>query len=287
MRFNPGLKLARHRELVDYLDGKQIMPINVEISPSGRCQASCPECFYSGNQSGKILDTKTLLDQMEHMRTITWTGGGEPTLHPDFFELTSFANRLGINQGLFTNGLKFPMTSYMDWVRVSKTNKPWNTAVLKYFRDKTPTLGMCINYSGDVGGVREALEIAENVGASYVQVRPALNRGNVPTEISPPDISHPLLQITGYKFKEASQPRGYDKCEGYHFVPFIWENGEVHACAYRDTKLGSIYERPFPEIMKSAPAFFEVTDQCQTCCKNHEINKTISQLRKLEDVEFV
>jgi hypothetical protein len=222
-------------------------------------------------------------------KAISWTGGGEPTLHPDF----ELFNKTKVSQGLFTNGLNVKKIE-MDWIRVSKTNYPWNVGNLRRLRDMTPVLGMCINYRGksnnDEKTIQEALDIADIVGANYVQVRPALFQGDIPTFIDEPKIKHPKLIVSDYKFEEAKVKRDYSICEGFHFVPFIWENGDVDVCGYHpnDKKfnLGNLYKESFLDIMEKAPSYVQL-DNCQRCCKNHEINKAINYMRNLEDINFV
>ena len=36
--------------------------------------------------------------------SVTWTGGGEPTLHPDFDALVAYAGAQGLKQGIYTHG---------------------------------------------------------------------------------------------------------------------------------------------------------------------------------------
>jgi len=290
MRFEPGLKLARNKELNEYLNGEKILPINIEISPSGICNANCDWCFYKNKQDNQIIDTQLMLKTIKDMeffaKAITWTGGGEPTLHPNFKEFT----KNNLKQGLFTNGLKVNYDpSVFEWIRVSRTDKDWPVENLKKLRE-CKALGMCINYLGDVENIEESLKIARKVKADYLQVRPALNIGNKLTFIEKPNLEDKLLLLTDYKFKGAAEEKTYTKCEGFHFVPFIWQNGDVDTCAYHQGNpkfnLGNLYENNLKNIMMHAPNYIKVQD-CQICCKNHEINKLISEMRKLEDVAFV
>lgn len=290
MRFEPTLKLARNKKLVEYLDGEKVLPINIEISPSGMCNANCGWCFYNGKQDERLIATFTMLKAIKEMETfadaITWTGGGEPTFHPDF-ELFA-KNKL--KNGLFTNGLRVNYDpTLFEWIRVSKTDRDWPVENLKELR-KCKTLGMCLNYLGDDSEIVKALIVAKEVGADYLQVRPALELGDKLTHLAKPDITNKLLLLTDYKFDECGIDRDYKRCEGYHFVPFIWQNGDVDVCAYHKGEvkfnLGNIYRESLKDIMTRAPDHVEVQD-CQICCKNHEINKLISNMRKLKDVSFV
>ena len=110
MIFNPALKLSRHRKFSRYMEGNPIMPVNVEISPTGICDASCSWCFYADKKDKESLDKQTLIGLLQDMavlevEAVSWTGGGEPTRYKHFDEVTKFAHAAGLKQGLFTNGL--------------------------------------------------------------------------------------------------------------------------------------------------------------------------------------
>lgn len=295
-RFNPSTKLAMHEEFARYLKGKFVMPINIEISPVGHCNANCPWCFYVNTKNNEILQKEIVYKLIEEIsgkvKAISWTGGGEPTLHPAFASFVEKTSEAGINQGLFTNALVKPSydPAKFEWIRVSKTNKEWNIENLRILR-QCKTLGMCINYEGDEEEIKEALRIGKLVGVDYLQVRPALKLNGNKVSVKIPSIQDELLSVTEYKFRESSTNKTYDKCEGYHFVPFIWQDGNVDVCGYiKDREggnLGNLYKESFESIMRRAPQHIDVTKNCQICCKNHEINKAIYEARRIENIEFV
>ena len=294
MKFNPQLKLACHKELVSFINGESIVPINIEISPCGICNAGCPWCFYKNKQSKTILDPevlkKFLLEaQNLGVKAITWTGGGEPTLHPKFKEIT---NEVTIDQGLITNGLLLPKydPSIFTWIRVSKTDVDWNIEALERIRE-CQTVGLCINYTGDQDEVLRSLNLVYLLGLDYLQVRPALNTNGEKTKIELPNITDPKLELTPYKFSESNKDRTYKHCKGYHFVPFLWEDGTLAVCAYKrhdnNYNLGNIYNESLLEIIDKMPTNVDVDSTCQICCKNHEINTLIHTLNEMENINFV
>jgi MoaA/NifB/PqqE/SkfB family radical SAM enzyme len=298
MRFDPASKLVRSERFNIYMNGFQIAPQLVEISPTGLCNAKCDWCFYKGTKSKDSIAEGVLEEVLREMKklgvkAVNWTGGGEPTLHEKFDELTDVARDQHLRQGLFTNALEIPTyePSKFDWIRVSKTNRPFNEEALKYLRDHARTVGLTINYDGDLGEVERSLDLADRLNLDYVQVRPALGLYGKTTLIHPPLIKHPKLQIAEYKFHEAQKRQDYKECEGFHFVPFVWEDGEVNVCAYQKGQvgyvLGNLYLQSFAEIMGKAPKSVPVRGDCQVCCKNHEVNQTIAHARKLEDIDFL
>ena len=304
MRFAPPLKLALHPQYAAQVRGERVYPINVEISPSGACNASCNFCFYAntgelGDHRKVFLDEKVLgnllIDCREELnvKSVSWTGGGDPSLYPEIREAVELASELGLKQGMFTNCLARPKYDprLLDWVRVTMTDRPYRADYIKELRS-AKTLGFAFNYSGpaDDDYLRETLSVAEDVMADYVQVRPALKFHGQTVDIAPPAFTHPLMQVTHYKFDDAKRPHGYKTCEAYHLTPFIWEDGNVDVCSYmrkhEGYTLGNLYKDSLRTILDRAPKDVPVHDQCQVCCRNHEYNKAIHQARTLEDKDF-
>ena len=296
MKFAPKLKLIKHPELNEYLQGEYVNPINVEISPSGVCQANCEWCFFKDEKNQNMVDTGLLMKAINQfkgmgVKAVTWTGGGEPTLHKDFHKFVRTLYSLNIKQGLFTNGLKVNYDpSLFEWIRVSKTNKGWNLCRLLELR-KCKSLGMCINYTGDDKIIKGTYFLGRKIGIDYIQVRPALMPKGDKSHWKIPSYTGELMQYADYKFEDQHKDKCYNLCEGFHFVPYINEKAEVLACPYRTEtdyyKLGNLNKNTFFEIMVNAPRYKQVNSKCQVCCKLHEVNELIHNLRKIEDGEFV
>ena len=55
-----------------------------------KCNMTCSHCCYSCNKNGKHADFNTIIDAIAFARDCDESisiGGGEPTLHPDFFRI--------------------------------------------------------------------------------------------------------------------------------------------------------------------------------------------------------
>ncbi len=297
-RFEPFLKPALHPELVEHFEGGKIMPVNIEISLTGKCNASCPWCFYKDEKTCDEIDSKLFMNFLEECRdmgvkAITWTGGGEPTLHPNFINFVNKVHYMGLDQGLITNGwgpINFDPTKF-NWIRVSRSNLGFDEEKLKFLR-KCKTLGMAINYNGNYKEINKATILGEKIGVDYVQVRPVLNtKGKTTNQDITRFRQSPLLMISDYKFNDAKLKHVYKKCEAFHFVPFLWENGDLDVCGYmrgeKGYNLGNIYKNSLEEMMVDAPNHVPVCNKCQVCCKNHELNKLIDKLRNTKDVNFI
>jgi len=302
-RLDPRGKIALHAAFAGYLAGERVYPVNIEISPCGVCNASCAFCFYAN--TGELGGHRQVFLQRTHLecvledaralgvKSITWTGGGEPTLYPKFGDIAAFTSSLNLQQGLFTNALATPRydPSFFEWIRVTMTDRPYRRECIAPLR-AAKTLGFAFNWSGprDEAYLIETLGLAADLGADYVQVRPALAFHGQTVDIAPPSFEHPLLHVTHYKFEEAKKKHGYARCEAYHLNPFIWEDGNVDVCAYMRKHpgytLGNIYHHRLQDILDRAAASVPVSDSCQVCCKLHEMNVAIHEARSLEDRNF-
>ncbi len=177
------LKPAWHPEALDILRAGQIpRPIHVQLILSDLCNQDCHFCAYrmSAGLSNELfgtaethnpnrkIPTAKALEIVEDcgelgVKAIQFTGGGEPTVHPDHLQVFARAQALGMETALVTNGVKLaasdPAVLGMTWIRVSVDagdeatyaavrrvpaghwGKMWNN-VRELARQFTGTLGM-------------------------------------------------------------------------------------------------------------------------------------------------
>jgi len=118
------------------------VPVHVQMVLSDLCNQDCGFCAYrmtSGlsnelfpqgtrrNPQRMITTEKAreIIDDCAQLgvRAIQFTGGGEPTVHPDHLALFAHAQALGISTALVTNGVALdtlhPAVHAMSWIRVS------------------------------------------------------------------------------------------------------------------------------------------------------------------------
>lgn len=139
-------KVARFPDrLVTLAQGGHIAPVHVQLVLSDLCNQDCSFCAYrmSGYTSNQLFsgpngerNPKRMIPKEKAIeilrdcaamgvRAIEFTGGGEPTVHPDFAELLAFAQELGLSTSLVTNGVllrdRVPIDILMrlKWIRIS------------------------------------------------------------------------------------------------------------------------------------------------------------------------
>jgi GTP 3',8-cyclase len=105
-------KLVFHpRRVADFLEGKMIYPLYMEISPFGGCNHRCVLCGvdFMGYKPKK-LETGMLTERLTEMgrlglRSVMYAGEGEPYLHKDLPAIVNHAKASGIDNAITTNGV--------------------------------------------------------------------------------------------------------------------------------------------------------------------------------------
>lgn len=144
----PRSKLYAHLGTLDAIKrGERPAPVNVEIDLSNRCSLGCSWCHFAythtrGPLAGKVgkpaghidggdlMDVDFALDMLRQLaqggvKSVTFTGGGEPTLHQHFDRIVATANAYGLDVGLYTHGGHISeeraaiLKRYATWVFVS------------------------------------------------------------------------------------------------------------------------------------------------------------------------
>jgi MoaA/NifB/PqqE/SkfB family radical SAM enzyme len=217
---NPRQKALWHTRQLEELrrHGATSAPVNVEIDLSNRCSLGCEWCHFAYTHTkgpladkrdkpagavagGDLMPTtlaKRILVQLHvaGVRSVTWTGGGEPTLHPDFDEIISYCP-LDLDQGLYTHGGHINprrgalLKQYMTWVYVSLDECTRDTYLASKGVDRfdqavagitnlvaaagEATIGVgYLLHERNWRDVHEMVRLARDLGANYVQFRPTV-----------------------------------------------------------------------------------------------------------------
>lgn len=125
---DPRQKVLWHLDKLSQIKsfGTTLAPVNVEIDLSNRCSHGCAWCHFAhthtrGPWAGKAQQPEGMEDCGDLMgfdlansiirqlvdagvQSVTWSGGGEPTLHPKFDTIVEHAALAGLQQGLYTHG---------------------------------------------------------------------------------------------------------------------------------------------------------------------------------------
>ncbi len=116
-----------HQKAIE--DGK-IIPMHIQISPTNACNLNCSYCSCGDRDKKKNLSLEQIIDVIDvcverGSKAITWTGGGDPLMHPKINEMIDYASSKGIQSGLVTNGLLLNRLDHhnnLTWCRISSSD---------------------------------------------------------------------------------------------------------------------------------------------------------------------
>lgn len=125
-------KLLYHPERVaKWQNGEVIYPIEMEIGISGACNHRCIFCAVDYLEyQPNFLDTQLIVNTLKNLsakglKSVIYSGEGEPLLHKDAPYILSQTKELGIDVAMATNGVLLTrdkaeiILPAMTWIRVS------------------------------------------------------------------------------------------------------------------------------------------------------------------------
>lgn len=131
-----GHKLIWHLDrVVDWLNGRRIAPIHIDVGLSKGCNIKCEYCFgvLQGNFYKKGADfyfpREPLLNYVKEagevgVRSMAFVGEAEPLLNPHVYDAIVEAKRAGVDVALGTNGILLDTTDrginalkHLSWLR--------------------------------------------------------------------------------------------------------------------------------------------------------------------------
>jgi GTP 3',8-cyclase len=125
-------KLIYHVSRVKkWLDGDNIFPIYMEISPIGSCNHRCSFCGLDFMKySARKIDIEVLRKRLPEfgslgLKSIMYAGEGEPFLHRDIAEMIALTKKSGIDVAVTSNGVLFKkelaekVLSHCSWIKFS------------------------------------------------------------------------------------------------------------------------------------------------------------------------
>lgn len=131
--FDFSKKVKLHPEQISNIkNGNRPFPLTIELDLTNHCNHRCSFCVWGEHIAidKSSLEKETIKKCINDMRTlgtkaITFTGGGEPMIHKNFYEVLSFAKSIGLDCGLITNGSAITekncsqLIKNLKWIRIS------------------------------------------------------------------------------------------------------------------------------------------------------------------------
>lgn len=108
------------QQMLNYRGGHPDTVISTHISPEGACNLKCVYCSVTYRKVSNRIDIDTIKRYvcrlMEYgLKAAIITGGGEPTLYPQFNQLIKWLDEMGIRIALITNGTQAKRVHDTTW----------------------------------------------------------------------------------------------------------------------------------------------------------------------------
>lgn len=347
MKAMSPLKAAWHLDRIAELRrGREIVPTHVQLVISDLCNQNCHFCSYrmdggfaseqfadaDGNRNPKrFIPTAKAIEILDDcarvgVKAIEFTGGGEPTVHPDWQQIIAHAQARGLQTGLVTNGVRLreaPALERLTWLRISldagrpdtyariRQSSAWAQAVRAIelagaLRGPLVGVGFVVTRE-NYRELADAARIARDAGAAYLRVSAMFSTAGAGYyEGLAADIDEqraqarmterPGFQVVDYfgdRVQDLKDERpDYEFCGYQQFVVYIAGNQRVYSCctnAYTaHGEIGDLREKSFAAWLASTERRAFDARRCHHCQFNDK-NRVINYLLDADPahVEFV
>jgi len=271
-------------------------------------------------EGGDLMSDELAWDVLEQLaeagvKSITFTGGGEPTLHPHFNKIAWRAHALGLELGIYTHGGHIDieravlLKSTFKWVYISldectpeafKASKGVGRfeAVLAGIRnlvdaegDATITVGFLL-HKDNCRQVYNMVQLGTSLGVDYVQFRPLLDyEPNRDTTWTTEAVAHlkyyaddpfVIADTSRFAMYAAWKEHGYATCNWSALQTVITPNGKVWTCTdkreHPDALLGDLSVETFEMLWARRGGPCQVNAGCRLLCKGHLGNLEMTQI---------
>ena len=275
-------------EISNTKDGKDVYPVTCEIDPSNACNLNCSFCMYARylKINRDLLPWeiyRNLITELKllKVKSITFTGGGEPLMNPRFNDMVSKAYSLGFEIGLITNGTLLNKVENLDhfkFIRISLDaydkdsylkikGKDFFNKVIKNIRETADSGKTDIGVSyvvckENINGIEKIQKTFKESGIKYIQFKPAWINGEK-IEL-PESINGDKTIVTDRYIAKDNLP-----CLIAGLIGIVGADSKVYfCCQYRGNKkflLGDLTEDSFWNLWKKRKEIMPYISQCHQC----------------------
>jgi len=274
--------MYQHAEVVHWMknrDTRAIIPAQVDIDLTNICNQNCFYCNSADHRKQspvqkKYIEYIELLDKLSTWRshtpnsygslhTITYPGGGEPTLLPEFEKVLEHTIDLGFLTSITTNGSRLndmfgviPVEKIqkMAWIGIdidagsqAKYEEIRHSLTKESLFDQVISnaielvkMGAVVdfkvllnNYNSDYQSLCDIFSLCQRVGVRQLYIRPTILNGQV-YNIDPflIDIEQLSTQYAvPVKLNQTKAlPRNYSRCHQMYQFPVFCADGHIYTC---------------------------------------------------------
>ncbi len=289
-------KLLCHADRISrYLAGRPVVPITVEIHPSGECNQACVycDCCHRNDVMMGSPQLNRIMRECQLMGVcgIVWSGGGEPLLNQRFQLLPE----LIVPSGLITNGSIRMQSNFWQmfrWVRFSvdtfnpsEYNRIRGVPLKKYLKENIESASGVTDV-GIQAIVCEGVDLvsfvqeAKSRGVTYVQIRPNENTDNPYWPVNVLRECESLANV-GFDVIVRDDKIGsrVNSCVAGHFGITVDVNMKCHVCGCTgspNVEIGDLKHQTFASVVfgqRRADVLRSLDgSSCPVSCKGANIN---------------
>lgn len=170
----------------DWLRGKMINPIYLEIAPAGGCNHRCIFCALDYlNYQPVFLDVRKLKQTIREahqlgVKSIMYAGEGEPLLHKDICDIVITTKRSGIDAAITTNGVLLRreisrvLLRNLSWMRIS-LNAGTAKTYSKIHRTKSSDFKTVLDNLADAVDLKKRKNLTATIGVQLLLIPENIN----------------------------------------------------------------------------------------------------------------
>jgi MoaA/NifB/PqqE/SkfB family radical SAM enzyme len=338
-------KAAWHIDrIADLRAGKDAIPTHLQIIISDLCNQNCHFCAYrrdggfstqnfaeDGNRNpARFIPYEKCIEILNDaaamgVGSVEFTGGGEPTVHKRWADIIGYAQSLGMETGLVTNGVRLKdceAVQNLTWLRISLDAGNQETYQAMRESRAWPQVMQSLEYAGKlekpyVGAgfvitrenyleIEDAALLAKNAGIPYVRLSAMFSTagdsyydGIIDTinqqlgkAKKHEDALFKIVDFFDNRIDDLKQQApDYSFCGYQQFVLYIGGDQKVYTCctnAYTTHgEIGNLKNQRFSEWIESHRRYDFDAKGCHHCQFNGK-NRVINYLLgKPEHVNFV
>ena len=273
------------------------------------------EVPFGSKLSVKVIDRKVIFDFLDDcaemgVRGIELTGGGEPTIHPQFSQIVAAINARGLKWGIVTNGVRPQDLSTATWARVSLdasnavTYAKIRRVEPEHFKRALATIAIwkpSVSFVVMPDNWREIYEAAllvKGFGAQSFRIRPyqSVDGGALFAEFIDDAmlLSQKAVALADNTFDVDYQldseldalesgAQDYDRCGFQYFKTWIGADENLYRCCILSYSprglIGSIKGRRFKDVWREiVPGFAKFNARGCINCRYAGINRAINEV---------
>lgn len=260
------------------------------------CNLDCTYCFFSETNHDKshlYIDTKAFVRWLDEARaagseSLEFSGGGEPTLHPDFLQILLAARAMGYETGMITHacndmplpvlvkemkyvrcGLDAATAATHDAIKRNKRKDYWFHKAIENIKELVRLRGLRGKQDFTVGikvvlnsinfhETEEMIVLAKQLGVNYIQIKREHSSGNDLTEQQQIEAQAIIDKHAGMNefslvkvLGTMQHARATAKCFMSPIHTVVTATGKVLQCCFFESRpIGTIF-KPFSETWGS------------------------------------